>query len=181
MTSAAAAAAPQSYHRTQIILHWLIAVMVFGLYAVGLSVDLFDKPVRPFIINLHASFGLTLLVLVVVRIAWRATHKSPPLPAGMGPLFQKAAAAGHGLLYLLMILIPIIGLRAFFLRGKPLDLGVLQIPSPFEANHDLAEQTADFHGLMAHLLIALVAGHIIVALYHRFVLRDDLLARMRPR
>ena len=173
-------AVPQSYDRVQIALHWLIAVLIFGLYAVGLSVDLFDKPIRPFIINLHAAFGLTLLILVVIRILWRATHKAPPLPSGMGPLFQKAAAAGHVLLYLMMTIVPIIGLRAFFFRGNPLDLGLFQIPSPFVADRDLAHEIAGFHGLMAHILIALVAGHVLVALYHQFILRDNLLARIRP-
>ncbi|WP_294534587.1 cytochrome b [uncultured Rhodoblastus sp.] len=173
--------APQTYDRTQIVLHWAIALLIFGLYAVGLSIDLFDKPVRPFIINLHAVFGLTLLLLVVVRIFWRLTHKSPPLPANMSPLFQKAAAAGHGLLYLLTVAIPLLGVPAFLYRGRPLDLGLIQIPAPFEANRDLAHQVTEIHGLLANILIALVVGHVLVALYHQFVLRDDLLTRMRPR
>jgi cytochrome b561 len=172
---------PQSYDRTQIALHWIIAVLVFGLYIVGLSVDLFDKPVRPFIVNLHAAFGLLLLLLTVARIFWRRTHESPPLPASMGPLFQKAAAAGHGLLYLLTVVIPLVGIVAFALRGRPLDLGLLQIASPLEANHDLAEQVAEFHGALATILIALVVGHVLVALYHQFVLRDGLLERIKPR
>jgi superoxide oxidase len=172
---------PRSYDRTQIVLHWLIAVMIFGLYAVGLTVDLFDKPVRPFIINLHAVFGLAVLALVVLRVVWRTTHKKPPYPANMGPLFRKAAAAGHGLLYLLMIFIPLLGLGAFFRRGKPLDFGLLQIPSPLEADRDIAHQITEIHGLLANILIALVVVHVLVALYHQFVLRDDLLARMRLR
>ncbi len=174
-------AAPQSYDRTQIFLHWIIALLIFGLYAVGLSVDLFDKPVRPFIINLHAVFGLVLLLLVIVRIIWRVGHKSPPLPASMGPLFQKAAAAGHGLLYLLTAVIPLVGLGAFVLRGRPLDLGLFQIPSAVQANRDQAHQVTEIHGLLANILIALVVGHVLVALYHQFVLRDGLLARIRPR
>ena len=174
-------AAPRSYDRTQIVLHWLLAVMIFGLYAVGLAVDLFDKPVRPFIINLHAVFGLAVLALVALRLVWRMTHKTPPYPANMGPLFRKAAAAGHGLLYLLMVFIPLLGLGAFFRRGKPLDFGLLQIPSPLEADRDIAHQITEIHGLLANILIALVVGHVLVALYHQFVLRDDLLGRMRLR
>lgn len=174
-------ASPRSYDRTQIVLHWLIAAMIFGLYAVGLTVDLFDKPVRPFIINLHAVFGLALLALVALRLVWRTTHKTPPYPADMRPLFRKAAAAGHGLLYLLMVFIPLLGLGAFFRRGKPLDLGFLQIPSPLEADRDVAHQITEIHGLLANILIALVVGHVLAALYHQFVLRDGLLARIRLR
>jgi cytochrome b561 len=176
-----AEAAVSKYNGVQITLHWLIALLIFGLYVVGLSVDQFEKPLRPLVINLHAIFGLSLLILVVARIAWRTTHPAPAYPEIMGPLFRKAAAAGHGLLYLLTLLVPILGLRAFLFRGRPFDFGLFQIPSPFEGDHDLAEQAADLHGLFAHLLIALVAGHVIAALYHQFVLRDNLLARMRPR
>jgi cytochrome b561 len=172
---------PQSYDRTQIVLHWLIALLIFGLYVVGLSVDLFDKPVRPFIINLHAVFGLALLLLVIVRIVWRTGHESPPWPATMGPLFQKAAAAGHGLLYLLMVAIPLFGLGAFVLRGRPLDLGLIKVQPWIEPNRDLAHQVTQIHGLLANILIALVVGHVLVALYHQFVLRDGLMARIKPR
>ncbi len=172
--------APAKYNGVQIALHWLIALMIFGLYVVGLSVDTFEKPTRPLVVNLHAIFGLALLTLVFLRIAWRATHAAPAYPDSMGPLFRKAAAAGHGLLYVLMALVPLIGLRGFLLRGRPFDFGLFQIPSPLEGNHDLAEQTAEIHGLFAHLLIALVVGHVIAALYHQFVLRDGVLTRMRP-
>jgi cytochrome b561 len=96
-------------------------------------------------------------------------------------LFQKAAAAGHGLLYLLTVAIPLVGLGAFALRGRPLDLGLFQIASPLEANRDLAEQVAGFHGALATILIVVVIGHALVALYHQFVLRDGLLERIRPR
>lgn len=173
-------AAPQRYDRVQIILHWLIALLIFGLYALGLSVDLFDKPTRPLVVNVHEVFGLALLSLVILRIVWRLTHPKPPYPASMGPLFRKAAAAGHGVLYLLTALVPLIGVRAFLFRGRPLDLGVAQIPTPFAANRDIVHQTVEVHGLMAHVLIAAAVGHILVALYHQFVLRDDILSRVRP-
>ncbi len=178
MTSATA---PQRYDRVQIALHWLIALLIFGLYALGLSVDLFDKPTRPLVVNVHEVFGLTLLALVILRIVWRMTHAKPPYPSSMGPLFRKAAAAGHGLLYLLMAIVPMIGVRAFLFRGRPLDLGVARIPAPFAADRDIVHQTVEFHGLMAHVLIAVAVGHVLVALYHQLVLRDDILTRMRPR
>jgi cytochrome b561 len=171
---------PQKCNSVLIVLHWAIALLIFGLYAIGLSVDLFDKPVRPLVVNVHAVFGLTLLALVVLRIVWRLTHDKPPYPEAMGLLFRKAASAGHGLLYLLTLLVPMIGLGAFLFRGRALDLGLFQIPTPFEADRDLAHQATELHGLFAHVLIALAVGHIVAALYHQFVLRDGLLARMRP-
>jgi cytochrome b561 len=167
------------YDTPLIALHWLMALMIFGLYAIGLSVDLFDKPLRPPIVNAHAAIGFALLTLVVPRAIWRMTHAKPAYPPGVGPMIRTAAAAGHGLLYLLMILVPVIGLRTFFLRSPALDFGLFRIPSPFELSRDLAHQAGEFHELFAHVLIALAAGHVLAALYHQFVLRDNLLARMK--
>jgi len=170
---------PQSYDRTLIVLHWTMALLIIGLYALGLSIDLFTA--RPFAVNLHAAIGVLALVLLVARIGWRLTHPKPPYPVGMRPHFAAAAAVGHGLAYLLMAMVPIVGLSAFFLRGRALDFGVFQIPTPFVADRDLAHETADIHSYLAHALIALVVGHILVTLYHQFIRRDNLLARMWPR
>jgi cytochrome b561 len=168
------------YETPLILLHWLMALLIFGLYAVGLSIDLFDKPLRPSIINLHAVFGLLLLTLIVPRILWRVTHPKPAYPAGMGPAFRRAAAAGHGVLYLLMIAVPVVGIPTYLWRGRPLDFGLFQIPSPFEANRDVAHQFGEVHELLAHALIAVAAGHILIALYHQLILRDNIIARIKP-
>ncbi|MCI4680140.1 cytochrome b [Rhodoblastus acidophilus] len=163
-----------------ILLHWLMALMIFALYAVGLSVDSFDKPLRPSIVNAHVIVGLLLLVLLVFRVVARVSNETPAYPASMGPMFRRAAAAGHGVLYLLMLATPIAGIATFLPRGRPLSLGLFEIPSPFEANRDLAHQFGEIHELLAHLLIATVVAHALVALYHQFVLRDGILERMRP-
>jgi superoxide oxidase len=170
----------QNYGRPLIVLHWLMALLIVGLYAVGLSIDLFDKPLRPPIVNLHAIFGLLLLTLVIPRIVWRLTHTKPPYPASMGPNFQRMAAAGHGVLYLLMIAVPLVGVPTFLYRGRALDFGLFQIASPFAPDRDTAHQFGEFHELFAHVLIAVAAGHVLIALYHQFILRDNIIARMKP-
>ncbi|HUO53236.1 MAG TPA: cytochrome b [Rhodoblastus sp.] len=167
------------YATPVIVLHWLMALLILSLYAVGLSIDSFDKPLRPPIVNLHAIFGLTVLALLVLRVAARSTSVAPPFPPSMGSLFQRAAVAGHGLLYLLMAAVPLVGVPTFLFRGRPLDFGLFQIPSPLEANRDLAHQFGEVHELLAHLLIATVAAHVLIALYHQFILRDGILARIK--
>jgi superoxide oxidase len=164
-----------------IVLHWLMALMIFGLYAVGLSVDSFAKPVRPMIVNMHAIGGLTLPVLLVLRVAARRATATPDYPGSMGPLFRLVAAAGHGLLYLLMLAVPLLGVATFLRAGRTLDLGLFQIPSPFAENRDLAHQLGEIHELFAHLLIATVVGHALIALYHQFVLGDGVMERMKLR
>lgn len=170
----------KTYAPPIILLHWLMALLIVGLYAVGLSIDLFDKPLRPPIVNLHAIFGLVLLTLVIPRVVLRITRPKPPYPASMGRMFERAAAAGHGVLYLLMIAVPLVGLPTFLWRGRPLDFGLFQIPSPFEANRDIAHQFGAVHELLAHALIAVAAAHVLIALYHQFILRDNIIARMKP-
>jgi cytochrome b561 len=164
-----------------ILLHWLMALMIIGLYAVGLTVDSFPKPVRPMVINIHAVVGLALLLLLALRIAARATTAAPEYPGSMGPIFRLGAAVGHGLLYLLMIVVPLVGVATFLIAGRTLNLGLLQIPSPFAANRDLAHLFLEIHELLAHLLIATVAGHTLVALYHQFILNDGIIERIRLR
>ena len=164
-----------------ILLHWLMALMIFGLYAVGLSIDSFAKPTRLMIVNMHAIGGLALLALLALRIAARATTATPDYPSGMGPIFRLAAAVGHGLLYLLMLVVPLVGLATFLRAGRTLDLGLFQIPSPFAANRDLAHQIHEVHELLAHLLIATVVGHALIALYHQLILRDGIMERMKLR
>ena len=126
-----------------------MALLIVGLYAVGLSVDLFDKPLRPPIVNLHAIFGLVAADLG--HSARRAADHPPQagLSGEHGTMFERAAAAGHGVLYLLMIAVPLIGLPTFLWRGRPLDFGLFQIPSPFEANRDVAHQFGEVHELLA--------------------------------
>ncbi|MGO8738907.1 cytochrome b [Rhodoblastus sp.] len=164
-----------------IVLHWLMALMIFGLYAVGLSVDSFAKPMRPTIVNAHAIVGLALLVLLVLRVAARASTGTPDYPGSMGPLFRLAAAAGHGLLYLLMLVVPLVGIATFLRAGRTLDLGLLQIHSPFAPNRDVAHRLQEIHELLAHLLIATVVGHALLAIYHQFILGDGIMERMKPR
>ena len=164
-----------------ILLHWLMALMIFALYAVGLSVDSFAKPTRPMVVNLHAVAGLALLALLVLRVAARAATPTPDYPGSMGPMFRLAAAAGHGLLYLLMLVLPLVGVTTFLSAGRTLDLGLLQIPSPFAENRGLAHQLMEIHELLAHLLIATVVGHTLFALYHQFILGDGIMERIRLR
>ena len=165
-----------------ILLHWLMALMIFGLYAVGLSVDSFAKPMRPMIVNVHAIVRAgPACAAGFCAIAARATTATPDYPGGMGPLFRLAAAVGHGLLYLLMLVVPLVGIATFLRAGRTLDLGLFQIPSPFAANRDLAHQIHEVHELLAHLLIATVVGHALLALYHQLILRDGIMERMKPR
>lgn len=162
-------------------LHWLMAALVFAAFALGLTVDLFARVRRPAVVNLHALLGLALLLLLPARLWLRLTRRAPPWPEDFGLATRAMAVAGHALLYLLLALAPLAGLRAHFLRGKSLDFGLFRLPSPLEPSRDLALQSLAFHRLFAYALVALALVHGLAALAHHLVLRDKLLARMRLR
>jgi cytochrome b561 len=142
------------------------------------------------LVQLHKSIGLTVLVLSVIRLAWRLINPVPPLPAGMNAFQRLAAHASHFLLYFLIIAIPLSGWA--LVSSSPLGLPTLYF-GWFEWPHIgfLADLTRaqkaplrhDFgaiHVYLAWSAIVLVPIHIAAALYHQFVRRDGVLKRMLP-
>jgi cytochrome b561 len=174
-----------SYTRTAIILHWVIALSIFGLLAVGLYMeDLKASPEKIRLYLMHKSFGLTVLALVIVRIVWRLTHRPPELPPAT-PSWQRAAASiSHFALYFLMLLMPVSGWLMNSASGFPLKwFGMVPIPALMGTDSEARELWESVHAVSAWLLMALIAVHIAAALKHHFINRDQVLRRMlsKPR
>jgi cytochrome b561 len=170
------------YTATAIALHWLMAALILCLFGVGLYMSgLPLSPTKLQIYAWHKWAGVTVFLLVFARLAWRATHRPPPLPAAM-PRWQKVAAhAGHALLYLLMIAIPVSGWLMSSAKGfQTVYFGVLPIPDLLAKNKELGDTLRDVHQALNFLMIAIVAGHVGAALKHHFIDRDDILTRMSP-
>ena len=119
------------------------------------------------------------VVLALARLGWRAGHAVPPL-ANSTPLATLALKLGHGALYLLMFLVPIIGFAPLFARGRGINFGLFQIASPIERTKDWIKPTTEIHEIAAWALIALAVGHVAAAIYHQAVLKDGVLLRMMP-
>lgn len=165
-------------------LHWIMAAVVITAWVFGLLQD--DMPAGPekmSLINTHKAIGSTVLVLVALRILWRLFNPPPALPGTMAPWLQLGARAGHLLLYVLMVAMPLSGWLISSAFGYPVMLaGVIELPSLLaEKDEALGELAAGAHGLMAWILAAAVLGHAAMALKHHFVDRDDVLTRMLPR
>ena len=162
-------------------LHWLMAVMILGLLALGLYMH--ELPLSPQKLELyswHKWFGVTVFLLVWLRLAWRLTHRPPALPATLSPGMRLAAHAGHGLLYGLMIAIPLSGWLMSSAKGfQTVWFGVLPIPDLLGRDRELGDLLQQVHKLLNLLLMLTLAGHVLAALWHHFVLRDDTLRRMR--
>lgn len=164
-------------------LHWLIALLIFGLFPLGLYMH--GLPLSVLKIELyawHKWVGITVLLLVVMRVVWRATHQPPPLPASVPRWQQGAAEWMHGLLYALILFIPITGWALSSAAGVPVVWwGVWKLPSLLPANKDAAHLLALVHATLNYTLAGLVVLHVVAALKHQFIDRDGVLSRMLPK
>ena len=163
-------------------LHWLMALLLLGLLALGFYMS--DLPLSPRKLQLYAWHkwaGITVFLLVLIRLGWRLTHRPPALPAHMPPLLRMAAHAGHALLYVLMFAIPLSGWLMSSAKGfQTVWFGVLPIPDLLSKDPALGELLQSVHVSLNLLFIAVLAGHIGAALKHHFIDRDDILTRMLP-
>ena len=177
------------YHTVAMSLHWLMAVLILTNLAIGLSFEFLPMGAdKAWLYQFHKSIGLTVLLLTVIRIAWRlgaGAPKEPPMPG-----WQRVAAnIVHFLLYVLMFMIPFSGWA--LVSASPLNIPTYWfwiIPIPdlpgFENLPDAkatAHQIGDVHQYLAYSLIALWFIHVGAALQHHFLLKDGVLFRMTPR
>lgn len=175
---------PTRYHPVSVLLHWVLGLALIGLFAVGLYMtDLPFSPQRLKLYNWHKWAGVTLLALSAFRLAWRLTHRPPPLPPAIEvamPRWQQLAhhATHHGL-YLLFFAVPLLGWAYSSAAGFPIVLfGVLPLPDFVPVSEELAGLIKPLHKLSAFTMMALVLLHVAGALKHQLIDRDGLLARM---
>ena len=168
------------------LFHWVLGVALVALFGVGLYMTgLPFSPQRLKLYNWHKWAGVTLLVLSLLRLLWRATHRPPALPGAIAsamPAWQRLAQhATHHLLYLLFLAVPLIGWAYSSAAGFPIVfLGLWQLPDFVPASPALAEAIKPWHQYSAYAMAALVVLHVAAALKHQWVDRDGLVARMLP-
>jgi cytochrome b561 len=163
-------------------LHWIVAATVLGLFAFGLwMTEVPPREERLYYIAIHASIGITLLAVMLVRIFWRAANVEPEQPVGT-PAWQRTAAwISHRLLYALTFATLIVGWLLSGALKQPLEpkiLGIVPVPQLLEAGSSYRRTLAEAHEWLAYALIALVAVHAAAALYHHYMLRDSVMRRM---
>ena len=170
------------YTTTAIVLHWVIAAAVIGQISLGWWMQEIPKvPVGPRVnaFNLHKSIGLTVLMLMAVRVAWRATHQPPSL--AQMPMWQaKAARINHWVLYACLFIQPLTGYLGSAVSGYPVLYFGLVLPAWTPKSIFLKDLLSVVHLVDSCILVAAIAIHIAAALKHQFVDRDHLLRRMWP-
>jgi cytochrome b561 len=170
----------ERYGLTAIAFHWIAVVLIIGVGTLGLLHDSWPKRTQTFWINSHALLGLLVWVLVMIRFWWRRRHAPPPLPADVGELARRLSGPVHGLLYVLMFIIPILGIVTFIWHGRVFNFGLFQLNFGVHSNRAIFHPTEDIHGYLAYVLFALAGIHALAALWHHFIRHDGVLRRMWP-
>ena len=167
-------------------LHWLVFVLLAVQFAVGYAIDraqdliggTIDETVggEDGLVLVHVVLGITILVLAVVRLAWRRIHGLPPWAETLSALERRIAHWVERTLYLTMFLIPITGLGLVFLSGEDWDIGEAEWEAPLEVVDDDVLLAA--HIATHVVFFAAFAVHVGMVFKHQFVDRDGLLRRM---
>jgi cytochrome b561 len=189
------------YTKTAIILHWLIALGVFSMFAIGwfmadlpkevpkqTSFDLFDLGIyswqsaeaispRNFYFNLHKSLGVTIFALIIIRVLWRISHKPPALLANYKEFERKLAKGTHHLLYLLMVALPLSGLIMVIFGKYGVNWFGIDLFGGLD-NKPLRDAFKEAHEIIGLIIISVLALHIMGALKHKFIDKDETLSRM---
>jgi len=169
------------YGRTAIGLHWLIALLIFCAFPLGVYMhELPFSPGRLKLYSYHKWIGVTVFLLAIARVAWRIGHPAPP-PAGM-PAWQRiASVATHHLLYVLILAVPVSGWLMSSAKGfQTVYLGMIPLPDLLAKDKELGDMLTTVHQILNFTMAALVITHVAAALKHYVVDRDEVLGRMIP-
>jgi cytochrome b561 len=161
--------------------HWATVLIVGALFATAwLHAQSHDPVYKAMLLQVHRSLGLTIWVITVSRINWRLTHaKLPPFPTRMTRIHRAFVKLNEYALYALLLGQPVTGLAATLLRGRQFGIFLWQVPQ-LMPEQELWSTLELVHELGACAFALLIAGHASAALFHHFILRDDVLECMAP-
>jgi cytochrome b561 len=163
--------------------HWLTVFLVGAAYLLGPEgpENRIYAPENASALSLHEAFGILVLVVVVLRLAWRAVDRAPEEPP-MQAWMLVSSRIVHWALYALLMLAPITAIFGAWYSGHAIvPFGLGEIAPPVSLSHDFGRGLAEVHGTLGNIIIALAFLHALAALFHHFVLRDRVLLSMLPR
>lgn len=170
------------YSGVAMLLHWVIAVLVIMNWQIAERAGDLDGALRGEVMGYHKAWGMTILALSLIRLAWRLGHKPPPFASTLQPWERMLARTTHVIFYVLLIGLPIGGWLGSSFFGKPIDFfGLFTIPTlPTGTNEGLGKSIFEAHETGGKLMLILIALHVAGALKHTFLDKDGNLRRMLP-
>jgi cytochrome b561 len=161
-------------------LHWLTVVLIVAQFAIAWTMPDIHRGTQPLgLIAWHLCVGTAILAVTLLRAGWRLGHGAPPAPATLTPVLKAVSRVTHGALYALLVALPLLGWANASARGWPVTLfGVLPLPPLSPKGSPLGHSLGDVHQLAAWALLAVIALHVLGALYHLVFVRDHTVARM---
>jgi cytochrome b561 len=162
--------------------HWIIAALIVTQFTLAWMAD--DLPLGARKLGLlarHKSFGMTILMLAVLRLLWRAFNRPPPLPPGMSKIERWLARISHTAFYLLLFAMPVTGWLMSSAKNYSVSwFGLFTWPNLIGKNEDHFDLLRSTHEILSDVLFVLAIVHILAALKHHFWNKDDVLVRMLP-
>jgi cytochrome b561 len=180
------------YDSMSMIIHWVTAALVIFMIIFGEELieagehgedELVAGLGSAFGPSLHVSIGAAILILTLLRILWRLTHRAPPYPDTMKPYERLASRAVHGLFYVLLIAIPLTGWLSFggFLAEEPAMTAVRVFGAfPVPASPIVSRDVKELHEIGSNIIMVLAGLHVLAALKHQFLDGDGIFRRMLP-
>jgi cytochrome b561 len=163
------------------VFHWLVAALLLVQYSIGWLMPDIHRNMKPgAAMTFHVSVGFSILVLIVLRFAWRLAHPVAP-ESSLSPWQRRSSEAVHWLLYALVLATTVTGWLFASFRGWSLSLYFL-VPMPMLASDNAAAgKTIDgLHQAMGWALLVVIVIHVASALAHIFIYRDRIMQRMLP-
>ena len=174
---------PNGYRPPARWLHWLIAVLVLLMIPAGLTMvrEGLPRGLQDTLFLFHKNTGVILFVLMLARLLYRWRYPAPPLPASVPDWQRQAARLSHGLLYVLMIVMPVSGYVRVRADRYPIEgLDALGIGTLLPKSKALANAAGTMHEICAFILIAILIVHVAAAAQHAMIRRDGVWSRMWP-
>ena len=170
------------YSIVAMALHWLILVLVIANWWIADSAEGLPQPQRLDIMLNHMALGIVILLVVLLRLAWRFTHTHPPLAATLKPWERVFAKTVHIVFYVLLIGMPLAGWLASSFAGQGVNVfGVFTLPKlPVAKDLDMTKAIFEAHATAGTILLILIAIHALGSLKHTFIDKDGNLFRMLP-
>ena len=175
------------YTLIQRLLHWLIALLALLTLGIGMTLgflgfdgvqETFGKAATNAFYTGHKTFGVLILALMLLRLGVRLVFGAPPYQSPLNAFEQVASHTVHGLLYVALLTMPILGWLATAAGGYPVQFFAWNLPGLISQDKALSEVLFSLHGIVGWVLVGLLVLHIGGALQHWLIKRDEVMTRM---